>query len=810
MPSDNKEVMNSEITPISMSDIMHDSMIPFAEYVIMDRALPRVEDGLKPVQRRILYTMLELGLTPDKPHRKSARIVGDTLGKYHPHGDTAVYDAMVRMAQDFVMRAPLVSGHGNFGSMDGDSAAAMRYTEARLSPIAMEMLAHINKNTVRFSFNFDDTLKEPDMLPARFPNLLVNGAAGIAVGLATNIPPHNLGEVIDGVVARIRNPKLTLEELMEHIKGPDFPTGGYLLNLEELKTAYETGRGKITLRAKTVIEKGLNGKTKIVVTEMPYQVNKASMLERILQITEQKKEMFAGIADIRDESDRTGIRAVVEVRKDYDPKKILNCLYKYSDLQTTFGINMVCIADGQPKQLSLMSIIDHYINFQKDVVTRRTKFDLERAKQREHILKGLIIAVKNIDEVIRIIKSSASPKEAAKRLMERFDLTQIQAQAILDMRLARLTALEIEALEKEYAFILETIERLEAILASERKLMNVIVHELTEIKDKYADKRRTAILETNHEIIINEDEYRTVEECVIMLTQNDFLKRVNQKSYQKSAQAVAEGDALKCIVPSSSDRRVQIFTNLGNLYSLPAGDIPECKPKDKGKPLAAILAGINPSESIIGVFSVCDFSAGGLMFATKTGMIKRTPLTEYDVRNKKIVACGLASGDSIVSVNLQQSDSDWLIVTKNGMAIRFSSSEVSSMGRPAKGVKGMTLSKGDSVVMAAPIGEQDDVAMFTDLGYAKLTRVYNFESQRRGGKGVIAFALLKNGSTGTGIAAAFPVSEPCGIVVNLKSGTSCDLSTEQLERSGRTAKGSPAVMAVLGDYVVSAYRSFIS
>lgn len=809
MPSNN-EPTTSDITPISMSDVMHDSMIPFAEYVIMDRALPRVEDGLKPVQRRILYTMLELGLTPDKPHRKSARIVGDTLGKYHPHGDTSVYDAMVRMAQDFVMRAPLVSGHGNFGSMDGDPAAAMRYTEARLSPIAMEMLAHIQKDTVRFSFNFDDTLKEPDILPARYPNLLVNGASGIAVGLATNIPPHNLGEVIDGVVARIKNPKLRLEELMEFIKGPDFPTGGYMLNLEELKSAYETGRGKITLRAKTVIEKNPNGKTKIVVTEMPYQVNKAAMLEKILQITEQKKEMFAGIADIRDESDRTGIRAVIEVRKDYDPKKILNCLYKYSDLQITFGINMVCIADGQPKQLSLMSIIDHYITFQKDVVTRRTKFDLERAKQREHILKGLIIAVQNIDEVIQIIKSSSSPKEAGSRLMERFSLSQIQAQAILDMRLARLTALEIEALQKEYKFILETIAKLEAILASEKKLMQVITNELEEIKEKYADKRRTTILEESHEVEINEDEFKSVEECVIMLTQNDFLKRVNQKSYQKSAQAVAEGDIVKCIVPSATDRRVQIFTNLGNLYSLPAVDIPECKPKDKGKPLAAILAGINPSESIVGVFSISDFSVGDLVFATRNGHIKRTGLSEYDVRNKKTVACGLGENDSIISVNLMQGESNWIAVSKSGMAIRFPSADVPIMGRSAKGVKSMALGKSDGVVMASPVSEQDDIAIFTDQGYAKLTKAYNFETQRRGGKGVIAMAMLKNGSTGAYVAAALPVSEPCGIVVTLKSGTSFDLSTEQLERSGRTTKGSPAVMAVLGDCVVSAYRSFIS
>jgi len=805
----NEETAAGDITPVSMCDVMHDSMIPFAEYVIMDRALPRVEDGLKPVQRRILYTMLELGLTPDKPHRKSARIVGDTLGKYHPHGDTAVYDAMVRMAQDFVMRVPLVSGHGNFGSMDGDSAAAMRYTEARLSPIAMEMLAHIQKNTVRFSLNFDDTLKEPDMLPARFPNLLVNGAAGIAVGLATNIPPHNLGEVIDGVVARIKNPDLTLEELMTHIKGPDFPTGGYMLNIGELKAAYETGRGRITLRAKTVIEKSANGKTRIVVTEMPYQVNKAAMLEKILQITEQKKDLFAGIADIRDESDRSGIRAVIEIRKDYDAKKILNYLFKYSDLQTTFGINMVCIADGQPKQLSLLSIIDHYINFQKDVVTRRTKFDLERAKQREHILKGLMIAVSNIDEVIRIIKSSESPKEAGAKLMSRFALTQIQAQAILDMRLARLTALEIEALEKEYKFILETIARLEAILASEKKLLGVIINELLEIKEKYADKRRTVILESSHEIEIDEEDLRPVEECVIMLTQNDFLKRVNQKSYQKSAQAASEGDIYKRIVASATDRRVQIFTSAGNLYTIPADDIPECKPRDKGRPLASILAGVGANESITGLYSVDSYKCGDVFFATRNGYIKRTPLGEYDVRYKKIAACGLYQDDSVVSVNILQRESDWLLITRSGMAIRFPSSEVPSMGRPAKGVKAIALNKGDCVVMAAPVGEQDDVVIFTDLGYAKLTRVYNFEPQRRGSKGLLAIALMKNCSTGTGVAAAFPVSEPCGIAVTLKSGQSFDLSSEQLERSGRTSKGSPAVMVVLGDSVTAAYRSFI-
>ena len=808
MPKKKTSAAEEVVTPISMSDVMHDSMMPFAEYVIMDRALPRVEDGLKPVQRRILYTMMELNLTPDKPHRKSARIVGDALGKYHPHGDRSVYDAMVRMAQDFVMRAPLVSGHGNFGSMDGDSAAAMRYTEARLSPIAMEMLAHIQKDTVRFSFNFDDTLKEPDMLPARFPNLLVNGAAGIAVGLATNIPPHNLGEVIDGVIARIGSPDLTLKELMTHIKGPDFPTGGYMLNLDELKTAYETGRGKVIVRAKTEIEKGANGKTKIVITEIPYQVNKASMLEKILRVAEQKKNMFAGIADIRDESDRTGIRAVIEVRKGYDPKDIRDCLFKYTDLQTTFGINMVCIADGQPRQLSLMQIIDHYIAFQKDVVTRRTRFDLERAKNREHILAGLIIAVQNIDEVIRIIKASASPKQARERLMKRFDLTQIQAQAILDMRLARLTALEIEALQKEYAFILETIERLEAILASERKLLRVIVHELGEIKTKYGDKRRTQILGTDHEIKIDENAYKAVEECVIILTKDGFLKRISQKSYQKSAQP--SEDAPRLIVPSATDRPVQIFTNLGTLYTMQADTIPECKPKDKGKPLAALLAGINTKERIVGVFSLTDYSNGHIVFATKNGLVKRSELKHYDTRNKKLAACGLSSGDEIISVNLQPDETDWLIMSRNGMAIRFHSADVTAMGRSAKGVKGISLEKGDSVVMACPIGAQDDLVMFTDQGYAKITKVSGFETQRRSGKGVKAITLLKNASTGTYIAAAFCTDGPCGIVATLKSGQVFDLSSEQLDRSGRTSKGKSAVLTVLGDCVVSAYRSSLT
>ena len=478
-----------------MESVMHESMMPYAEYVIMERALPRVEDGLKPVQRRILYTMQELGLMPDKPHKKSARIVGDALGKYHPHGDTSVYDAMVRMAQDYNMRYPLVDGHGNFGSIDGDSAAAMRYTEARMTPLALELLRDLDKDTVSFSLNFDDSLKEPDLLPGRYPNLLVNGSSGIAVGLATNIPPHNLGEVIDGVISVMDNPEITTEQLSSIITGPDFPTGGIIIGNEEIKNAYETGKGKILLRAKVDTENLPGGKKQLVITEIPYQVNKAALLEKILRLSEQKKGVLTGISDIRDESDRSGIRAVIEIKKDGDADKILNFLYKYSDLQVTFGVNMVAIADGKPRQLSLKAILEYYIKHQKEVVTRRTKYDLDRAKARAHILEGLIIAINNIDRVIAIIRSSKNPKTARIRLMDEFALTEIQAQAVLDMRLQKLTNLEVITLEKEYEQVKKLIDQLTAILSSEARLMKVIKSELQGLRKQYADNRRTLIVE---------------------------------------------------------------------------------------------------------------------------------------------------------------------------------------------------------------------------------------------------------------------------------------------------------------------------
>ena len=518
-------VVEENILSVPMEEVMHMSMIPYAEHVIMDRAIPRVEDGMKPVQRRILFTMNELGITPDTPYRKCARIVGDCLGKYHPHGDSSVYDALVRLAQDFSMRGTLVDGHGNFGSVDGDSAAAMRYTEARMTPLAMLMLKDIDKDTVPFRLNFDDTLKEPDMLPASFPNLLVNGAGGIAVGLATNIPPHNLRESINAVIAQIDNPDITVDELMKIIPAPDFPTGGILLNTPELRTAYETGRGKLLLRAKTHIEDGTAGRKLIVITEIPYQVNKSAMLEKILRLSEEKKAALGCIYDIRDESDRTGMRAVIELRKDADVDKVLAYLFKYSDMQVTFGVNMVAIADGKPRLLSLRRMIRYYIRHRKNVITARTQYELDKAKARAHILEGLMIAVDNLDEVIQLIRKSENPKAAKAGLMERFGLTEIQAQAILDMRLQRLTGLEILALRKEYAELLKTIAELEAILNNEKKLMNVIKKELQTVADQFGDERRTTIEEVHNVVEALVKEEKTAEEALVTFSREGYLRR---------------------------------------------------------------------------------------------------------------------------------------------------------------------------------------------------------------------------------------------------------------------------------------------
>ena len=558
-------VRPEEIIQKSMEDVMHDSMMPYSEHVILERALPRVEDGLKPVQRRILFTMQELGNTPDKPHRKCARIVGDCLGKYHPHGDSSVYDALARMAQPFVMRVPLVDGHGNFGSIDGDSPAAMRYTEARMTEQALILLKDIDKDTVDFHLNFDDSLKEPDVLPGRFPNLLVNGASGIAVGLATNIPPHNLGEAINATIALIDNPNITTRELMQSMPAPDFPTGGILAADGELLSAYETGRGKIQLRAKIHIEEEKSGKKLIVIDEVPYQVNKAAMLEKILHLSEEKKALFSGINDIRDESDRMGMRAVIEVKRDCDAEKILNALYKYSDLQVTFGVNMVAIAGGKPVQMGIKQMLSYYIAHQKNVVTRRTKYELAQAEARAHILEGLIIAVDNLDEVIALIRSSKTPKEAKEKLIARFELTEIQAQAILDMRLQRLTNLEVLALKKEYEELEKRISALKGILASEKKLMNVIKKELAEVRDAYADARRTQIVDSFDEIVI-EEEKPIADDATVLLTRGGFVKRMPPKSWMRPAITDEKAEPVRFAANVKTDEKILFFTDLGNCY----------------------------------------------------------------------------------------------------------------------------------------------------------------------------------------------------------------------------------------------------
>ncbi|MBQ4580483.1 MAG: DNA gyrase subunit A [Clostridia bacterium] len=809
--SDNRPIPKddpSRILQTSVEDVMHNSMIPYAEHVILERALPRVEDGLKPVQRRILYTMLELGTTPDKPHRKCARIVGDCLGKYHPHGDSSVYDALVRMAQDFSMRGTMVDGHGNFGSIDGDSAAAMRYTEARMAPLAMLMLRDIEKDTVPFRLNFDDTLKEPDMLPARFPNLLVNGATGIAVGLATNIPPHNLGEAIGAVIAQIDNPKITLDELMQILPGPDFPTGGVLVHNEEIRKGYETGRSKLSVRARVDIEDGSAGRKLIVIHEIPYTVNKAAMLEKILKLSEEKKAQLGCIYDIRDESDRNGMRAVIELKKDTDVQKVLNYLYKYSDLQVTFGVNMVAIAEGKPVQMGLKTMIGHFIRHQKDVVTRRTEYDLKHARARAHILQGLMVAVDNLDEVIALIRSSKNPKEAKEKLMARFDLTDVQAQAILDMRLQRLTNLEIVALRKEYEDILKLIDRLEGILGSEKKLMAVIKKELQEIADEYADERRTTI-EAAEEV--SADAFKEViapEEVIVAYTRAGFLKRMRPDVYRKNplpTREENEPDSAEFLFMSRTDETLLIFTDHGNCYPLSVGGLNECKPKDRGQLLTGVLAGLEDGEKALWIACLRMADIGHMpdfLFITKQGMIKRTAAADYDVRSKKFAAVNLKKDDALLSVLPAASRDDVLMFSRSGMCIRFALDTIPTQGRVSAGVKCMQLEDDDEVIWVDQIGETEQMVLFSERGYAKRLLAVDFEKQNRNGKGVKSFYFNKNGSNGKYIAGLVKVEKaPCDLIVTQAQSSATRISKDSIRLQSKQDRGVPCVMAILDDVV---------
>ena len=791
-----------EIIQRPMEEVMHISMIPYAEHVILERALPRVEDGLKPVQRRILFTLSELGVTPDKPHKKCARIVGDCLGKYHPHGDSSVYDAMVRMAQPYSMRALLVDGHGNFGSIDGDSAAAMRYTEARMAPLALEMLRDIDKDTVPFSFNFDDTLKEPDMLPARFPNLLVNGASGIAVGLATNIPPHNLKEAIDAAILVMDKPEATLDEIMSVLPAPDFPTGGRLIRNDEIRAAYETGRGKLTLRAKVHIEDGAAGRKLIVITEVPYQIPKAAMLEKILKLSEERKVQLGGIYDIRDESDRTGLRAVIELKRDVDPMAILSVLYKYSDLQITFGVNMVAIAEGRPVQMGVKAMLTYYIEHQKRVVTRRTKYELEQAQAREHILKGLMIAVDNLDAVIKLIRASKNPKEAREGLMKNFGLTEIQAQAILDMRLQRLTGLEIEALRKEYAEILKTIARLEGILGSEKKLLRVIRQEMTDIRDRFADPRRTQLIEDVPLVQETPEDNVVIEPCVLIRTRMGYLKRLQPKVYAKKEETE---DAPDQIFETITEEKFLFFTNFGNCFTLTAEQIPECKWKDRGLAPTGLLAGLEHGEEVVALLPRSG-AGESLLFVTARGLVKRTLSSEYGARKGRVAAIGLKEGDALLRVLPFNAEENLMLLTERAMAIRIDGTEIPVNGRAAAGVRGMALEPGDKVCFADFVPDAGELVMMSERGYAKRCLLVDFEVQRRAGKGVKAFSFNKNGANGSSVVFASVVTEPYVLHVQQADRTVTDLGTEEILIESKAGRGKPYLVALMDNVVTKCWR----
>ena len=798
--------LTPDIIQTPLEDVLHQSMMPYAEYVILERAIPRVEDGLKPVQRRILFTMHELGLTPDKPHRKCARIVGDCLGKYHPHGDTSVYDALTRMAQPYSLRGVMVDGHGNFGSIDGDSAAAMRYTEARMAPLALQMLRDIEKDTVPFRLNFDDTLKEPDLLPARFPNLLVNGASGIAVGLATNIPPHNLREVTEAVCMQIDDPEVPLDKLMTVVPGPDFPTGGILLNTPEIRAAYETGRGKLTLRAKVTLEPGLSGRTLIVIHEIPYGVAKAAMLEKVLKLSEEKKASLGCIHDIRDESDRTGMRAVIELKKEANPQKVLAALYKYSDLQVTFGVNMVAVAAGKPVQMGLKTVISHFIRHQKEVVTRRTQYELDQAKARAHILEGLIIAVDNLDEVIALIRASKNGKEAKQRLMDRFGFTDVQAQAILDLRLQRLTNLEILALRKEYEEIKKLIDTLEGILKSEKKLLNLIKKELREIADQFGDGRRTQIVKEEPEEALPEVEDAPLpEDAVVFLTRGGQLRRVSPRVYEKMDMPEKESDMPRYLFRTQTDHVLYFFTNLGNCYPLPVGSLPETsKPRERGGGLNSVLAGLENGEECVSLLLILPGSLAGmedLLFFTRQGQVKRTSAAEYDVRRSKFGAVNLKNNDRLMAVVPAEEGSDILMITRKGMCIRYPLAAVPEMGRTSAGVKGMNVALDDQVILACPIAVSDQIMLFTERGYGKRLMSAMFDAQNRAGKGVKCIYFNKSGSTGSYVACAARVTASRAFTVLQHGGCLTSMQSDDLPCQDLADKGKPVVMAVLDDVV---------
>ncbi|MBC1334920.1 DNA gyrase subunit A [Listeria booriae] len=786
------ETPESRITEVNLNKEMRTSFLDYAMSVIVARALPDVRDGLKPVHRRILYAMNDLGMTSDKAYKKSARIVGEVIGKYHPHGDTAVYFTMVRMAQDFSYRNMLVDGHGNFGSVDGDMAAAMRYTEARMSKISMELLRDINKDTIDYVDNYDGSEREPNILPARFPNLLVNGSSGIAVGMATNIPTHHLGEVIDGVLALSHNPDIEIRELMEHIPGPDFPTAGMIMGRSGIRRAYETGRGSITLRARVEIETKNNGKETIVITELPYQVNKARLLERIAELAREKK--IDGITSANDESDRTGMRMVIEVRRDVSASVIINNLYKMTALQTTFGINMLALVNNHPKVLNLKEILYHYLEHQKIVIRRRTEFELRKAEARAHILEGLRIALDNIDAVIKLIRASKTADIAKEGLMTQFSLSDKQAQAILDMRLQRLTGLERDKIEDEFNSLMALITDLKEILADDERILEVIREELTEIKEKYADKRRTEIL-AGDLVSLEDEDLIPEEEVAITLTNKGYIKRLPLSTYRSQRRggrgvqgmSTHEDDFVEHLVATSTHDTLLFFTNTGKVYRAKGYEIPEYSRTAKGIPIINLL-GIESQEKVNAVINLRDFTDDQyLFFTTKLGVVKRSTLTQFaKIRQSGLRAVELRENDELISVQMTDGSKKIIIGTKFGQSIYFEETDIRVMGRTAAGVRGIRLRDEDEVVGMEILEDDEKVLVVTEKGYGKQTLAENYPLRNRGGMGVKTINITeKNGN----LVALKTVTGEEDLMLMTIGGVLIRFSVGDISQTGRSAMG---------------------
>ena len=786
-----------KIQDVDLKKTMEESYIDYAMSVIAARALPDVRDGLKPVQRRILHSMVELNNGPDKPHRKCARIVGDTMGKYHPHGDSSIYEALVKLAQEWNTRYTLVDGHGNFGSVDGDGAAAMRYTEARLSKISTEMIADINKDTVDFVPNFDETEKEPIVLPSRYPNLLVNGTSGIAVGMATNIPPHNLNEVINAVVKIIDNQVLEdretdIEEVMEIIQGPDFPTGAQILGTSGISDAYRTGRGKIKVRAISEIEPMANGKQRIVVTELPYMVNKARLIQKIAELVKEKK--LDGITDLRDESSREGMRIVIELRKDANANIILNQLYKHTQMQDTFGVIMLALVNQEPKVLNLLEMLQYYLKHQEEVVTRRTKYDLKKAEERAHILEGLLIALDNIDEVIKIIRASKSVADAKLSLMERFGLTDVQAQAIVDMRLRALTGLERDKLENEYRELMEKIAELRAILADRKKLLGVIKEEILIIATKFGDKRRTSIgIDLDDDITV--EDLIKKENIVIAMTKLGYVKRMSINNFKsqnrggkgiKGMQTIDE-DFIEDLFMTTTHHYIMFFTNQGRVYRLKAYEIPESSRTARGTAIVNLLQ-LLPDEKITAVIPILKYNEGRYLFmATKNGIVKKTRITEYaNVRKSGLAAITLKEGDELIEVKSTNNTKDIFLITKQGMCIRFNETDVRSTGRTSMGVIGMNVSEGDEVVGMQMDTQGEALLIVSENGLGKRTLIDEFTPQRRGGKGVKCYKITEKSGPVVGFKA---VNDDNEIMLITNQGIVIRILCKDISKLGRITTG---------------------